>query len=74
MCTVNRSSAYLLLLIMVPLANLTYDLLQNLRQTPRHAKQKETLNFLSVVFVLVLVVVAYAFDTDDTEATEHQVC
>jgi hypothetical protein len=60
-------SIYILLWIQISLASLTYDLYHNLKQTAGHAERQKTLNGLSVVFLIALVVLAYSFDTDDRD-------
>ena len=67
LCTINRSSIYILLWIMISLASLTYDLLHNLKRTPGHAERQKLLNALSVALPVVLVVVAYILDTGDRD-------
>ena len=56
-----------MLFILVSLASLTYDLFHTVSQTAGHDKRQAMLNIASVAYPIVLMVVAYLFDTDDRD-------
>jgi hypothetical protein len=52
---------------MVSLASLTYDLFHTLKQTPGHKGKEFLLKVAAVIVPVLLMVAAYAIDTDDPD-------
>ncbi len=63
MCSINRLSIYLLLVIMINLSLLTYSLVSVIFRIRRNTSTSKTLlNLLSTFVPLILIVVGYALD------------
>jgi formate hydrogenlyase subunit 3/multisubunit Na+/H+ antiporter MnhD subunit len=61
MCSINRLSIYLLLMIMINLSLLTYSLVSAIFRRGKSTSEK-LLNLLSTVVPLILIIVGYALD------------
>ncbi len=61
MCSINRLSIYLLLLIMINLSLLTYSLVSVIFRGDK-STSKNLLNLLSTFVPLILIIVGYALD------------
>ena len=61
MCSINRLSIYLLLVIMINLSLLTYSLVSAIFRWGK-STSKKLLNLLSTVVPLILIIVGYALD------------
>jgi hypothetical protein len=57
-----------LLLILASLASLTYDLFHTVVQTAGHDKRQVRLNTASVAYPILIMILAYLFDTHDKDA------
>jgi formate hydrogenlyase subunit 3/multisubunit Na+/H+ antiporter MnhD subunit len=61
MCSINRLSIYLLLVIMVNLSLLTYSVVSAIFRRDK-STSKKLLNLLSTFVPLILIIVGYALD------------
>ena len=75
MCSINRLSIYLLLVIMINLSLLTYSLVSAIFRGDK-STSKKLLNLLSTVVPLILIIVGYALDgtTESVVLVEEVMC
>jgi len=72
LCALNRSTIYILLWILVNLCVITYKLCNTLEKqssTPFTKKQLKIIDAISVLIPLLLMILGYMLDTDNTEVT-----
>ena len=75
MCSINRLSIYLLLVIMINLSLLTYSLVSVIFRGDK-STSKKLLNLLSTFVPLILIIVGYALDgtTESVVLVEERMC
>jgi hypothetical protein len=72
MCVLNRSAAYFLLGIQINLCALTYHICHSIRCGHAHS-ENPTLNVAGTVLPVVLLLLAYLFESDDYDVDENGV-
>jgi hypothetical protein len=70
LCTINRTSVYILLAIMLHLALLTHDLYYAVKDRVFEGNRLR-FDYFATAFPLVLMVIGFAVDTDDPDADNY---